>query len=90
MAGFASQLLRDPSVVLCDPAIRSCLNPCKALPEGEEGGRMRSRCHFPLSSGFDCRLLEKSEIEHDNPDPRHRAGARNFLPPHHFSRKEPS
>lgn len=38
MAGFASQLLRDPSVVLCDPAIRSCLNPCKALPEGEEGG----------------------------------------------------
>lgn len=37
MAGFASQLLRDPSVVLCDPAIRSCLNPCKALPEGGGG-----------------------------------------------------
>lgn len=40
---------------------------------------MRSRCHFPLSSGFDCRPLEKSEIEYDNPNPRHRAGARNFL-----------
>lgn len=50
---------------------------------------MRSWCHFPLSSGFDCRPLEKSEIEHGNPYPRRteQVLATSSLPPPLFQER---